>query len=919
MSRLKAAFRSLMLVILLLGTASIAQEAEQSASDEEEGQIVEEIYVTGSRLAAGDPSARVQVITAEDIEARGFSTVEDIMRTIPHNFSSINNATNLSSWSSPLDAALGALSVGLSTANLRGLGSENTLVLKNGHRLAGHAGDSNHFVNLRDIPAASIERIEIYLDGASAVYGSDAVGGVINIITRKDYSGISVGAKQELSSTSADQTRYNAYLGRNWENGFISANISTTESDPYDSHEAGFTTYDNRPEYDGNPVADLNFSDFGARTYGSGVVSLSRWGSDNLTLPPGNDGRNASVDDFRRATNEDALLDAGIALDAGGATEDTGVTIEMEHMFFNRLRLFGEYSRTESETRARATTFGAGSWVVPASNAFNPFGRTVYVDYNTRTEEELGLIPFPTQTSDGESERMIAGFDFYYAEDSRVTLTYLNSTSDQSRTQWLFASRLDRNIDDPARTARINEILSSSDPNVAVNLFGDGTGQNPTIAELLIPLATSSRGTEITTINGHANGSLFELPAGKIGFVAGFEIEERVRGDEFGDFLQFDGVENPTRDLLAYFVEFSIPVLEDVTFTLQARRDEYETEGAVGETPIDPLNPFGPATPNLQKAEFGHTSPRIGISWLPIDGLKVRASWNESFKPPRFDDLFSTFDRTFTGFGAYDPLCACFISTASQESGPNPNLKPEISENLSFGLQWVPAFLPRLLIEVDYSEIEIVDRIASSFELGELLPVEIYGNLPEYFERDPSGTLIRSISRPANISLRGREELEINLRYQWETERFGTLFPSITYLRVLDQYDLPTDDAPKVHLIGETRGVDEYSLIAQLDWLVNDKITVTMYVDHTPSYLNTSFEGVFGRALPPVKIDSRTTVDLSARYVFDMGLSVRVGGRNIFDADFPYALGTDGSPYDSTRVDLRGQVWFAEVKYDLDF
>ena len=920
-------------LFLACGSVAFGQESDDQETDIQEApeQDIEEVTVTGTRLATGDPSARIEVITAEDIAGRGFSNVEDIIRSIPQNFSSINSTNNLKISHTPLDTNLGALGLGISTANLRGLGSGNTLVLKNGRKMAGSAGQEAGFVNLRDIPASSIERVEVYLDGASAVYGADAVGGVINIITKKGYSGAQLRISNEQSSSGADIARYSGYLGTTWNGGSVSLNVSLEDSNPYDSRKAGFTTRDWTSEYNGDPLANLNFSHFGgvatARSNKWATVSTSRWGPFNLTLGD-HDGRNATVDDFRPVTLDDAQID-DIPLDAGGSNEDTSYSIDIEQTFFDRLHVFGEYSQTNATSISRVVTLGVSSITVPASNAFNPFGQDIYVRYDPRTEVELGLIEIPNQTSETTHTRRILGFDYKIGETSQVYFSFVNSISGGGNVQYNFAPSIDDalpNLSDSAHTQRIAEAMNSSDPNTAINLVGNGHGQNPSIAELLVPFGGRSETTELDSIEAHFSTTIAQLEGGALGLVVGGEVETRERRNQgnfrgVNEYTYFDGLAKPTRDFQAYFLEVKVPLigsgnarpwLQELVMTIQARRDQYGTEGAAG-TDAD-------GEPNLVKAEYNHTSPRIGVLWALSDNLRIRASWAESFKPPSFGNLFSTADRTIPNTDVWDPLLGGFQPGATLEYGGNAELQPEVSTNLSVGVSYAPEFVPGLLVETTLTHIEVNDRIANSHELGQLLPVEIYANLPEYFVRNENGTLLKSISRPANISVRGREELGIKILYTLDTDRFGTFLPGLYYDRVLDQYDKATDDSPKSRFVGESVGVDEYSLKGQLEWIYNDRLTMNAYLDFTPSYLNNEHSSfAFGEHLPDMEVDSRTTVDLSARYRFNRGIEARFGGRNVFDADFPFALSQSGEPYDTKRVDLRGRVWFAEVSYDLDW
>lgn len=399
------------ILVSLLALTAVADEAVDPAdADDEAAKKYDEIVVTGTRLLKGDPTARVDVITSEDIEARGLSTAEQVIRSIPQNLSTINITSNSSL--KVADGGGDSHQNGLSTANLRGFGSANTLVLLNGKRTSGSYGNHDAVVNLRDIPAAAIERVEVHLDGGSSVYGADGVAGVINIITKKGFKGGHVDVRAETSSTGADSMRYSGYFGTSWDGGSVSLNASHTDSKPYSSYKAGFTTKDYSGMFGGNPIYNFNirgrvvddeyvFS--GASYYRSATVKTSRFSQDWLILPAGDDGRNAQPGDFQPVSAADAIevLDQ----DAGGSTLDTSYLLDIEHTFADKVRVRGSYSYTEAETKTRETPppFGLNP-PVPASNAFNNFTAPdpvsgepvpidVFVQYYPVTEVELGLIP----------------------------------------------------------------------------------------------------------------------------------------------------------------------------------------------------------------------------------------------------------------------------------------------------------------------------------------------------------------------------------------------------------------------------------------------------------------------------------------------------------------------------------------------
>ena len=220
-------------ILTLIGARAFAQPEESTIRD----SSLDEIVVIGSRLSVGDPSARIDVMTFEDIRARGLSTIEDVLRSIPQNFIGFGNFSNNEQL-----FTLASLSAGTQLANLRGLGSENTLVLVNGRRRAGVAGDDNGYVNLANIPVAMIERVEVLLGGGSAIYGSDSIGGVINIVTRKDYRGMSVRARTDQSSTGGDKRMADVTAGYGWETGSVSGTFAYQDIDAVQSAKTGWST-----------------------------------------------------------------------------------------------------------------------------------------------------------------------------------------------------------------------------------------------------------------------------------------------------------------------------------------------------------------------------------------------------------------------------------------------------------------------------------------------------------------------------------------------------------------------------------------------------------------------------------------------------------------------------------------------------
>lgn len=910
------------MVVLALAAPALALAQDDTDQSEVEEDVVELAtqVVTGSRLEQGDPSSRVFVITAEDIATRGFSSVEDVIRSIPQVFSSINSTTSMDFERAELNSvdqvSLGVVAVGISTANLRGFGSANTLVLLDGHRIAGTAGQEDYFANLRNIPAGAIERIEVNLDGGSTIYGSDAVAGTINIITRKDFTGAKFTVRNEQSSTNANQTQYSGYFSYGWENGGVSINLSRNDSTPHSAAKAGYDTKDWSARFDGDQAYNFNLSEYDGLPRNTDSVRLSasgRWGPFVWTLPAGNDGRNAYGRDFRKVTAADAI--EVLDVHAGEGTRDESLTFNIEHTFADRLRLQGSYYRTEAESWAQLTRADVGVLPVPASNAFNNFGTTVYVQYDATTEVELGLLPTPERSGTSVADSIVAEMNFDFTNKLRLTTTWLTSESGSESYQNSFTRLTGGPLANPERHSELFwRLIRSSDPDEAINLFGDGTGQNATIAELFGPIFSASDESKTRQLEAYLSGKYLSLPGGEISFVAGGEQRTEETFDRSGDDRDFLGLERPYRKLDAYFAEVQAPLFskanaragfQSLVLTVAARRDRYSVAGSVEQD--------ANGNPILTSTIFDSNVKSIGLRWALADSFAIRARRGEGFVAPSVIHLFGGEDY-LDDFEAYDPLTGQWVAGASSVSGPNPGLKPQTSDNLSYGFEWRPQFAPGLSVKLDYSSIDYSNRIAYSWELENLLPSEVYGNLPELFERSGDNTLIRSISRPVNISRRKDKTWDLALAWPISTSNYGTFTPQLYYHYVEDLFDQYAADSPKASFLGQLLGIDKRKIQARLEWL-KGRMTVSMFYEYRPGYLNNYYSSE-QRDIPEMPVGSRYTVDLSGTYKFDNGILIRLGGRNIFDADFPFALNGEGKPYDASRVDVRGQVWFAELSYE---
>ena len=726
---------------------------EIAVPEEEEPLGLGQQVVTGSRLIGGDPSARVYSFTAEDIASRGVSNLEEFFRKMPWAFPSMTTQTfstanevnrghrnsgpdfDAQIWGTPY----GAGDLGVSTVNLRGLGSPNTLVLLNGRRLAGTGGQEADFANLLTVPLSAIERVDIQLGGASAVYGTDAIGGVVNFITKKDYRGLSATYRHEFSSTDADNTSASIRGGYAWDSGNASVVLSRNTSEPITNAKTGFSSRDQRslfgPEsgFDGrnlqngqpgvacelviipwnpppwNPAASPRPPEYRCPSFTGPYFQL----------PPGHSGEGATVSDFEtfnvsyfpQRTGAPYPLD-DLPPQNGVDSTTTSLLLNVEQYLTDSLRVFADVNWSLNETY-RESERAITQIIVPASNAWNPFGKHMLVNYAPVYESDNGLLPAQHQAGEDESRTISVGLIWEFeafgaSHELQVDVHRTKSWRETSE----FRVNFRRTVLDPTAES-FYEAMASSDPNRAINVFGNGTAQGSAFEDFLTQDSGPYTGVnETRQHNLVVRGELFKMWGGPIAYTLGGEYRENIvysDNENYNRFvfetidgssdpgiyglngsrLRLAGVERPTRESQSWFAELALPfvspdnalpAVESLILTLQARRDTHESVGSLGgrsrpQVPIrwhywDPNEGFTSIEsfwltyrldPNLVTAEFGRVSPRIGIQYQPVSDFTFRASWQRNFRTPTWRDQFGPGEPGgFTSiFGCYSPTAVC--------------------------------------------------------------------------------------------------------------------------------------------------------------------------------------------------------------------------------------------------------------------
>ena len=633
-------------------------ESQDSAEALELGAIT----VTGTLLREVNPASQVLTLTVEDFEQRGVHSAEDIVRSLPQNKASLNSSSSLTDTilSAGRDGGFPDLQ-GNAAANLRGLGLQNTLVLVNGRRTAGSPIFEGNFVNLSNIPFAAIERVEVLLDGASSIYGADAVGGVINFILRERWSGSETSVRYEASNNGGDLYSLNQVFGTTWLSGNAVLAISTRRGNPVSSRKAGWTTTD---------LSARGGTDFRSEIFGSpGVVRF--FGS----LPGTYDG----TEDWNRADfstdNVDPL--AGIDDHLTSETRNNSLSLIVSQGLTDWSTAFMDLQYAKNYTDS-SRGFLRRSITVETGHPLNRYGRSRSLGYAFVRETESGLIPSAINETNQERIGLTGGIEFSLAGDWRLELSGTHSESESetgrvaltanSEDQVLEFEEFIRGVElmpnpayDPTSpgailgfTPRFVPVLDNDGNQIplpadqAINPFGNGSAQSARLAEFVRLTTGGSPVSTTRSFKAVADGVAISIPGGDIRMAIGAEYQaERIdytdderRVISSPSVLDTAGeIVEPKRDILSAFVDASVPIIgsanempgvQSLELQLSARWDNYDVTA----------NRLTPAAEgNLDSASFRNLSPKIGLAWRPVSDLRVRATWTEAFRAPNYSEI----------------------------------------------------------------------------------------------------------------------------------------------------------------------------------------------------------------------------------------------------------------------------------------
>ena len=866
------------------------------------------VEVTGSSIKqlAAEAMLPVQIVSKDDLEKAGITSAEQFVATLASNVSGMHNqAAQTDGFGKGTPHNNGAAG-----ASLRGLGAGSTLVLLNGRRIATH-GLNGKSVDLNAIPMAAVERVEVLHDGASAIYGTDAIGGVINFILKKNFRGMegqlftdmteAGGANIQRGSLTygfgaLDTDRFN-----------VLASVSFEKNTALESKDRDFAKTAYQPArglgIDASSamianIRSINRTTGYAREVWVSPLTMSGAGCQSVanTYPDTYNGRNNCLWDY---TSQVVLAQPN---------ERNSVMVRGSFKLSDQHQAFAEYIMSRNDSQGRYTPFQSTNDIQPTNAqyiAIAPQLTSFFGAYNAvtnptgfdatkpiRVRWRFNGTGHRTEDTRAENSRLLGGLEGIIGNwDYKLGLS---SSSGKAATTWtngyVFSAPM---------TAAINSGL--------VNIFT--AGPQAAAGQALLD-AAQARGvayagkTGMRQLDATVSGELFNLPAGPVGAAFGldvrretFEFNPGLADAAFGalgstTYSKFD----VSRNINAVFAEFNVPLAKSLDAQIAVRRDDYSLFGST-------------------------TNPKIGVRYQPTKALAFRGSAGHGFHAPDFEDLFGGISR-FTSSGR-DPLLPANAPQVSFDTvaGPNPKLKPETSKQWSIGTIISPAGL--FTTTVDAWKIKRKDRVLFISADDVLLPIN-YPSFTANVIRDAGGNITEVHEGPVNSG--GDEIKGIDLTFATSgNSAWGKWAVNIegTYLLGYKTQTLPS--TPVLDYTGKYSDENvwpRWKHTAQVS-LTQGPWTTALVQSYTSRYDDMPYTGDFVLAVPAPalkdRVGSYTLHHLSVTYNGFKNTALTFGVKNLFDKDPPFTIKypdhAPGAGWDSRTTDPRGRSFTLRLNY----
>ncbi len=895
---------------LMFGGASMALSGAASAQDTSDEAQVEEaqerISVTGSRIKRTDleTASPISVFTSEDLEASGYTTVEKFVHSLPAvsgaaQGSNVNNGSN-----------------GSATVSLRGLGSGRTLLLVNGRRTA--------FSDMNSIPMSFIERIEVLRDGASTIYGSDAIAGVINFITKRDFEGAEFVAQYDLTGEGdGETTKVAATVGTSSDRGNVVLSLEYTNRNQI---------WQGDREFAACPLFDDG--DGGVFCGGSGTTAMGTWSTESgsykgyVVDPETGNIRpfNNATDGYNYAAVSYMVTPMEVFSINGAASYDltADTTVFLEGGFTNR--------QSDQLMGPEGTFWGQ---FVPGTHPNNPVGEDLFI--NRRLTESGGRA----FTQDLNDYRMVVGFEGFLDNGWTWDVSY-NYTR-------FVDTRVDFGRANEARFLTLTDQAACDADAACPGLWNPFVPDSLTQAQLdyaFIPNSPVVRGQTkqfMANISGDLFG--FGLPAGDIAWAAG--VEKRWEDYLFqpdgaaliGQIYSVAGEKTEGQyDVTEAFIELDVPLLADMPGV-----EDLRLSAAVRSSNYSFLD--------------STTNTKLGLEYTPFEGLLIRATRADGFRAPSITELFaprqesnlnynepcdnwaSNPDANIQANCAAEGLPGNFQLASNQSAslvGGNPDLTPEESESLTVGFVYTPDFIENFSLAVDYFNIEITDGVGKidtntivngcyssanfSSPLCDLILGAAEMGRPAYSAQAPNRDILGAVAGivATNANLSSFETAGYDFDANWSTDFASGLLKLRLEGTYLDDYSFTSAPGAMPTQYAGFFAADQWEDSIAAFSKLRTNFTASYAMDNvsvawTARYMQGTDDLNFDPADTSGYAGSAVYHDLQASYMLNDTTTISGGVRNLFDRLPPYTTNNDDMNTIATSYDLAGAYWYVRL------
>lgn len=879
---------------LALGGGAIVGAAPAAAQDIR-------VEVTGSniRRVEAEGALPVTVLTREDIARTGAQSASEILSYL---------SANSSTGQTFVAQGVGATTYSASIASLRGLGGQATLVLVNGKRLSNFSGEIQgvYGVNLDAIPFSAIERVEVLTDGASAVYGSDAIGGVINYIMRQEFQGVEVGGYYAAPTRSGSGDSWNVKATAGW--GDLARDKFNIWGTVF--YEDRQPVYQNQRDFSNTSVIpDIGLNGTSGNTF---PAFISTGGIGNTSFP----NCAPSVPVGTRCRYDPANVDGNNSVPDA---ESWSLFTSGRWQFHPDWQLYGTaaYSQQKVNNVIQPVPISdqffygpngdiPSSILLPPSSPFYPTQAAINAGVNG---QPLNIRYRSVETGNRDSTDENSAWQVVVGtKGSRwnwdFDLNFAYSKADTTTTE---------NSGKPDLTLVLPLLRSG-----LVNPFGPNS---PEITQQL--RATNFTGESFNgestgwVVEGKGTSDLFKLPAGPLAGAFGFQIGEQTLEQNpapalaSGNISGFGGNQLPidaSRDWWAVFAEFNIPIVKTLELNAAVRYDDYSDFG-------------------------GTTNPKFSLRWTPVRELLVRGSWGTSFIAPSLTQAYGGNTSGVTAPGQNDPL-RCPTTGDSNDCdtqfpvtfGGNDQLKPQTATQWQVGFVFEPA--RQFSIGMDYFNIDTENLFSNGLSQSFILSnLDTYGYLVRRGPVQPQypnlpGPITNIDQRYINVGRTQIEGIDINLAWNSPSGDWGSVQARLngTYYMTWDETQIDGSIIGRVanqYEASNTGVVPRYKQFATVTWL-RGPWSVSLGNTYQSDYIDWQAVDFTDEGEPITRrVDALSLWDLSATYSGFKDWRLALGVKNLLDTNPPLSNQQNSfqSGYDPSYYDARARFVWGSVTY----